>query len=79
MLRLSGSHDSAWLQGVPYFYQSDVSGPDDLAMRSVVQPNSHIPIIPFHRWDEKAGLRRDALWRVARPLKLNLGCPVLRS
>ena len=24
-------------------------------------PKSHVPIVPFHRWDEKAGLRRDAI------------------
>src|ERR1700722_17417485 len=24
-------------------------------------PDSQFPITPFHRWDEKAGLRRDAI------------------
>jgi hypothetical protein len=28
---------------------------------TVFPRKSHIPIIPFHRWDEKAGLQRDAI------------------
>ena len=33
----------------------------NVAFCAPMEVDSHIPIIPFHRWDEKAGLQRDAI------------------